>query len=352
MWSGSPTPSASATNRSSSCCQRQQDRGRAGRSQRAGQCAAGRTRRRCWPRSTSVARRSACCWNGFRRCRSRCRGFVNDNPNLNQVLEQLRAVSDILVKRKYDLVDMLVSIGKFSAALGEAVASGPYFKVDDRPTCCRTRSCSRSSTPRSRSVASTLRNSGAMPACRRSGSPTRTVSASPTVHRRRRRRLWKAPRSTPGPRCQRVRRARTRRPRTHCRRRPTRCLVRRPTVGSVRPQPVRRQLRAARCGQLPIRTRTVRARRRACPRAAIPGSVPPNVPGCPGAARAGAAGSPHRSRRVRCPSRPTSRPATAPLPPAFTGPPPPPGRGRSWLRRGTPPLPGNPPFLPPGSQEG
>ena len=34
-------------------------------------------------------------------------GFINDNPNLNHVLEQLRTISDILKERKFDLVDTL-----------------------------------------------------------------------------------------------------------------------------------------------------------------------------------------------------------------------------------------------------
>jgi phospholipid/cholesterol/gamma-HCH transport system substrate-binding protein len=56
-------------------------------------------------------------------------GLVNDNPNLNHVLEQLRTVTDLLVKRKYDLADVLTTLSKFSASLAEALASGPYFKV-------------------------------------------------------------------------------------------------------------------------------------------------------------------------------------------------------------------------------
>ena len=56
-------------------------------------------------------------------------GLLDDNPNLNRVLNQLRTLSDILVKHKYDLVDVLTTLRKFSAALGEATASGPYFKL-------------------------------------------------------------------------------------------------------------------------------------------------------------------------------------------------------------------------------
>lgn len=57
------------------------------------------------------------------------KGFIDDNPNLNRVLEQLRTISDILAERKYDLVDVLTTLSKFTASLAEGIASGPYFKV-------------------------------------------------------------------------------------------------------------------------------------------------------------------------------------------------------------------------------
>ncbi|MGH3558245.1 MAG: MCE family protein [Mycobacterium sp.] len=56
-------------------------------------------------------------------------GLINDNPNLNHVLEQLRTLSDLLVERKGDLVDLLVTGGRFYPILNDAVGSGPYFKV-------------------------------------------------------------------------------------------------------------------------------------------------------------------------------------------------------------------------------
>ena len=55
--------------------------------------------------------------------------LINDNPNLNHVLEQLRTVSDLLDKRKDDLAAIFKTIGKTVAGLNETVASGPYFKV-------------------------------------------------------------------------------------------------------------------------------------------------------------------------------------------------------------------------------
>jgi phospholipid/cholesterol/gamma-HCH transport system substrate-binding protein len=57
------------------------------------------------------------------------KGFINDNPNLNHVLEQLRTISDILVQRKDDLAAGLTEVGKFLPSLNEAIASGPFFKV-------------------------------------------------------------------------------------------------------------------------------------------------------------------------------------------------------------------------------
>src|SRR6201993_1617358 len=57
------------------------------------------------------------------------KGFINDNPNLNHVLEQLRTVSQILVDRKEDLAAGLTEVGKFLPSLNEAIGSGPFFKV-------------------------------------------------------------------------------------------------------------------------------------------------------------------------------------------------------------------------------
>src|ERR1044072_6447763 len=57
------------------------------------------------------------------------RGFIDDNPNLNRVLEQLRVITDVLNECKLDLAETLSSLSKFMVSLGEALASGPYFKV-------------------------------------------------------------------------------------------------------------------------------------------------------------------------------------------------------------------------------
>ena len=56
-------------------------------------------------------------------------GFINDNPNLNHVLEQLRTISDVLNKHKEDFANSITIASKFMGALAEAVGSGPYFKT-------------------------------------------------------------------------------------------------------------------------------------------------------------------------------------------------------------------------------
>ena len=43
-------------------------------------------------------------------------GLINDNPNLNPVLEQLHALSDLLVARKDDLAQSLRYVGQFAAS--------------------------------------------------------------------------------------------------------------------------------------------------------------------------------------------------------------------------------------------
>jgi phospholipid/cholesterol/gamma-HCH transport system substrate-binding protein len=55
--------------------------------------------------------------------------LINDNPNLNHVLEQLRTVSDLLDARKDDLAQTVKNFSKSVMGLNETVSSGPYFKV-------------------------------------------------------------------------------------------------------------------------------------------------------------------------------------------------------------------------------
>jgi phospholipid/cholesterol/gamma-HCH transport system substrate-binding protein len=56
-------------------------------------------------------------------------GFVNDNPNLTNVLTQLQVISDELAKHKEDLAYSITTASKFMGSLTEAIGSGPYFKT-------------------------------------------------------------------------------------------------------------------------------------------------------------------------------------------------------------------------------
>ena len=56
-------------------------------------------------------------------------GFVNDNPNLTNVLTQLQTISDVLAKHKEDLAYSITTASKFMGALTEGIGSGPYFKT-------------------------------------------------------------------------------------------------------------------------------------------------------------------------------------------------------------------------------
>ncbi|MGH3555929.1 MAG: MCE family protein [Mycobacterium sp.] len=55
--------------------------------------------------------------------------LISDNPNLNTVLKQVNAISDVLVKRKDDLAATVRELGGMVGSLVDMVASGPYFKV-------------------------------------------------------------------------------------------------------------------------------------------------------------------------------------------------------------------------------
>ena len=87
------------------------------------------TPRRCWPPSTNAASAINALLGNVAAFSEQVKGLINDNPNLNHVLEQLRTVSDILVERKDDLANGLAEVGGFLPSLNEAIASGPFFKV-------------------------------------------------------------------------------------------------------------------------------------------------------------------------------------------------------------------------------
>ena len=55
-------------------------------------------------------------------------GFINDNPNLNHVLEQLHTISDILKERKYDLVDTLTIAEQVHRVAGRGGSVRPLLQ--------------------------------------------------------------------------------------------------------------------------------------------------------------------------------------------------------------------------------
>ncbi len=57
------------------------------------------------------------------------RGVINDNPNITHVLEQVRDLSDLLVKNRDAMADGLIQLGKYILIGNDAIATGPYFKV-------------------------------------------------------------------------------------------------------------------------------------------------------------------------------------------------------------------------------
>jgi phospholipid/cholesterol/gamma-HCH transport system substrate-binding protein len=273
------------------------------------------------------------------------KGFIDDNPNLNRVLEQLRTISDVLMDRRGDLMQTLTTVAKFVASLGEAVASGPYFKVmlvnllpyqilqpfvdaafkkrgiDPEkfwgdaglpsyqfPDPNGQRFSNGAPAPSPAVIEGTPENPG--PAVLK-GSPCsytpppdllpRPGDPLPCSH------LSVGPFGGPeyGP----------------------------PNVVTSPPNP-----------NGPGFTPGV-------PSAAIPGQMPPDMPGAP----VPLPPAPPGARTVPLgplPSAPDFTPGIAPLPPALTGPPPPAGPGPDAGPAGVPPLPGNPPYLPPGSQGG
>ena len=252
------------------------------------------------------------------------KGFIDDNPNLNHVLEQLRTISDVLIERRFDLMDTLTTVANFVASLGEAVASGPYFKVmlvNLLPGQILQPFVDAAFKKRGIDPEKFWGDAG-LPAWRfpdPNGQRFPNGAPAPGADDR-----WKARPSIPVPGCSRARRARTRR-RPTCLPRPgdplpcadlTHRSVRRSRRTTARPTWSRR-----------TRTRTVPASRRVCPprpsrvscRRTCPARRVPLPPAPPGARTVPVGPLP--------PEPPDFTPGIAPLPPALTGPPPPPGPG-------------------------
>jgi len=274
------------------------------------------------------------------------KGFIDDNPNLNHVLEQLRTVSDVLRERKFDLIDTLSTVAKFVASLGEAVSSGPFFKVllaNLLPYQILQPFVDAAFKKRGIDPEEFWRNAG-LPAFRfpdPNGArfPNGAPAPGPAV-------LEGTP-EHPGPGVLKG----------------SPCSYTPPIDGLPRPgDPLP-------CSNLTtgpfggpeypppdVATSDPNAHgpgfTPGVPAAAIPGQMPPDMPGYP----APLPPAPPGARTVPVgplpPQAPDFTPGIAPLPPALTGPPPPPGPGPELAPAQAPPLPGNPPYLPPGSQEG
>ena len=276
-------------------------------------------------------------------------GFIQDNPNLNKVLEQLRTISDILVQRKYDIVDVLTNIKKITTALGEAVSSGPYFKtivINLVPYTILQPFVDAAFKKRGIDPEEFWRNAG-LPAFRfpdPNGErfPNGAPPPAPTP-------LEGTP-DRPGPAVVAG----------------SPCSYTPPADGLPRPED---PLPCSHLSTGPFGTNPYGADYQGpdvvtsppnpngpqpspgIPAAAIPGQLSPDMSGAPVPIAPGPPGG----RTVPLspvPGPPDFTPGIAPLPPALDGPPPPPGPGQQLPPADAPPLPGNPPFLPPGSQEG
>ncbi len=259
------------------------------------------------------------------------KGFIDDNPNLNHVLEQLRVVSDILQERRFDLADTLTTVASFVASLGEAVASGPYFKVmlvNLLPGQILQPFVDAAFKKRGIDPEKFWGDAG-LPAWRfPDPNATRFENGAPAPGPA----ILEGTPEHPGPAvlkgspCSYTPGVPAGLPRPGD---PLPCanLSVGPFGGPAYPPPdvVTSDPNAHGPGFTP-----------GVPAAAIPGQLPPDMPGAPAALPP----APPGARTV----------PVGPLPPALTGPPPPPGPGPNAGPAGTPPLPGNPPFLPPLSQ--
>ena len=273
------------------------------------------------------------------------KGFIDDNPNLNHVLEQLRTISDVLRDRKFDLMQTLTTVAKFVASLGEAVASGPFFKVmlvNLLPGQILQPFIDSAFKKRGIDPEKFWGDAG-LPAWRfpdPNGQrfPNGAPAPGPTP-------LEGTP-EHPGPAVLKG----------------SPCSYTPPPDGLPRPgNPLpcadltTGPFGGPEFGPPDVVTSNPNPNgpgfTPGVPAAAIPGQMPPDMPGAP----VPLPPAPPGARTVPLGPLPGPldfTPGIAPLPPALTGPPPPPGPGPDAGPAGTPPLPGNPPYLPPGSWGG
>ncbi|MDO3635581.1 MULTISPECIES: virulence factor Mce family protein [Mycobacteriaceae] len=283
------------------------------------------------------------------------KGFIDDNPNLNKVLEQLRTISDILVERKFDLVDVLTTLSKFTASLAEGFASGPYFKVmlvNLAPFWILQPWVDAAFQKRGIDPQKFWRDAG-LPAYQfpdpngqrqDNGAPPpapATLQGTPEF---------------PGPAVVKG---------SPCSYTPPADGL--PTPGNPLPcadltvGPFGDNPYGPNYGPPNVATSDPNPNGPApapgVPGAAFPGQFSPGVPGEPPGPFAPGPPGARLAPPTTGPADPYIAPGslqgdgTSPLPPALNGPPPPPGPGQQLPPVNTAPLPGNPPFLPPGAQE-
>jgi phospholipid/cholesterol/gamma-HCH transport system substrate-binding protein len=278
-------------------------------------------------------------------------GFVNDNPNLNKVLEQLRTISDTLKDRKFDLVDVLSTLSKFTASLAEAIASGPFFKVmivNLLPPWLLQPFVDAAFKKRGIDPEEFWRNAG-LPSWRfPDPNGTRFPNGAPAPGPE----ALEGTPEHPGPAVVAG---------TPCSYTPTPETLPRPAdplpcshlpTGPFGPNPYSNPpgvdytapdvLTSPPNPNGPGFTPGV-------PAAAVPGQLPPDMGGVPAALPPAPPGARTVPVGPLPPEGPDFTPGIAPLPPALNGPPPPPGPGQQLPPADTPPLPGNPPYQPPGS---
>ncbi|HME49185.1 MCE family protein [Mycobacterium sp.] len=271
-------------------------------------------------------------------------GFINDNPNLNHVLEQLKILSALLAKKKYDLMDVLTAVSKFSVSLGEAISSGPYFKVmlvNLLPYWILQPFVDSAFKKRGIDPEQFWRNAGLPASQFPDPNGTRLPNGAPPP----------APAPLegtpdhPGPAVP---------PGSPCSYTPPPDGL--PTPGNPLPCA---GLNVGPYGNNPYGPNYPQPDVAASPPnpnglpatpgmpiAGLPGETPPLVPGTPVPLAPAPPGA--RTEPVGPVAGPLPPPVVAP--PDLTGPPPPSGPGPELPPAGSPPLPGNPPFLPPNSQ--
>ncbi|OBB15362.1 mammalian cell entry protein [Mycobacteriaceae bacterium 1482268.1] len=282
---------------------------------------------------------------------SQVTGFINDNPNLNHVLEQLRVISDILKDRKFDLVDVLSTLSKFTASLAEAIASGPFFKVmlvNLLPSWLLQPFVDAAFKKRGIDPEEFWRNAG-LPSWRfPDPNGTRFPNGAPAPGPE----VLEGTPEHPGPAVVAGH---------PCSYTPTPETLPRPndplpcshlSTGPFGPNPYSNPpgqdytlpdvITSPPNPNGPGFTPGV-------PAAAVPGQLPPDMGGVP----APLPPAPPGARTVPVgplpPEGPDFTPGIAPLPPALNGPPPPPGPGPAPGPADTPPFTGNPPYQPPGT---